>query len=207
MQPLLLLLLTVLLLGLAAYSRAQEVEWMRRIQDGDGEALRTLYRTYKDMIFGLLLSILGDRQEAEDCLQEVFTQVWERADRFTPDRGTPYSFIVTMARNKAIDRTRSKGYKNLQRQDYTINDFTVVPVDAENSPFEDATRTDRANRLREALRELSEKERHVLKMAYFEGLSQSEIAERTGIPLGTVKYRTRQGMIKLRDMLTVENEL
>lgn len=178
---------------------------MRRIQDGDEEALRALYNTYKSLIFGLLLSILGDRQEAEDCLQDVFTQVWKKADRFNPERGRPYSFIVTMARNKAIDRTRSSGYKNQQRQDYVIDDFTMTPVDAENSPFEAATRTDRANRLRRALAELPEKERRVIRIAYFEGLTQKEIAERTGIPLGTVKYRTRQGMMKLRDMLTVED--
>ncbi len=198
---LLLVFLAAFAIGMS-YSRAQEVEWMRRIQEGDEEALRNLYRTYKSLIFGLLLSILNNRQEAEDCLQEVFTQVWENADRFNPERGKPYSFIVTMARNKAIDRTRSKGYKNQQRQNYTINDFTMVPVGAENSPFEDATRTDRANRLRRALTELSDKERRVIRMAYFGGLTQSEIAERTGIPLGTVKYRTRQGMIKLREMLT-----
>jgi len=201
----LILVLTVFLLGLAAYSKAQEVEWMRRIQDGDERALRDLYRTYKDLIFGLLLSILNNRQEAEDCLQEVFTQVWEKADRFNPERGKPYSFIVTLARNKAIDRTRSSGYKNQERQDNVINDFTMVPVDADNSPLEETERSDRANRVRSALQQLPEKERRVLRIAYFEGLSQSEIAERTGIPLGTVKYRTRQGMIKLRDMLTVEN--
>lgn len=198
---LLLIFLAAFAMGMS-YSRSQEVEWMRRIQEGDEEALGNLYRTYKSLIFGLLLSILNDRQEAEDCLQEVFTQVWENADRFNPERGKPYSFIVTMARNKAIDRTRSKVYKNQQRQDYTINDFTMVPVSAKNSPFEDTTRTDRANRLRRALKGLSDKERRVIRMAYFGGLTQSEIAERTGIPLGTVKYRTRQGMIKLREMLT-----
>ncbi|PEN08885.1 hypothetical protein CRI93_03825 [Longimonas halophila] len=204
MYTLLLVFLIAFAIGLA-YSRAQEVEWMRRIQEGDEEALRNLYRTYKSLIFGLLLSILNDRQEAEDCLQEVFTQVWENADRFNPERGKPYSFIVTIARNKAIDRTRSKVYKNLQRQDYTINDFAMVPIDTENSPFEEATRTDRANRLRRALSEIPEKERRVIRIAYFEGLSQSEIAERTGIPLGTVKYRTRQGMMKLRALLTMDN--
>ncbi|MES3628764.1 MAG: sigma-70 family RNA polymerase sigma factor [Longimonas sp.] len=199
------LLLVGFLIGLAAYSRVQEAEWMRRIQDGDEEALRKLYRTYKNIIFGLLLSILNDREEAEDCLQEVFTQVWEKADRFNPDRGKPYSFIVTIARNKAIDRTRSKVYKNIQRQEHTVGDFTMVPSARGNSPYKDTVLGNRAERLREALQQLSEKERTVIQIAYFEGLSQSEIAERTGIPLGTVKYRTRQGMIKLREMLTEED--
>ncbi len=205
MQVVLLLLLLTALLGMATYSRAQEAKWMRRIQEGDEEALRRLYRTYKDLVFGLILSILNNREEAEDCLQEVFTQVWERADQFNPDRGKPYSFIVTLARNKAIDRTRSKVYKNQERQDYVIDDFTMVPVNAEDSPLEHTELTDRANRLRNALKQLPEKERKVLYIAYFEGLSQSEIAERTQTPLGTVKYRTRQGMIKLREILTLED--
>lgn len=205
MQVVLLLLLLTALLGMATYSRAQEAKWMRRIQEGDEEALRRLYRTYKDLVFGLILSILNNREEAEDCLQEVFTQVWEKADQFNPDRGKPYSFIVTLARNKAIDRTRSKVYKNQERQDYVIDDFTMVPVNAEDSPLEHTELTDRANRLRNALKQLPEKERKVLYIAYFEGLSQSEIAERTQTPLGTVKYRTRQGMIKLREILTLED--
>lgn len=205
MQVVLLLLLLTALLGMATYSRAQEAKWMRRIQEGDEEALRRLYRTYKDLVFGLILSILNNREEAEDCLQEVFTQVWEKADQFNPDRGKPYSFIVTLARNKAIDRTRSKVYKNQERQDYVIDDFTMVPVNAEDSPLQHTELTDRANRLRNALKQLPEKERKVLYIAYFEGLSQSEIAERTQTPLGTVKYRTRQGMIKLREILTLEN--
>ena len=135
----------------------------------------------------------------------MFTQVWEKADQFNPDRGKPYSFIVTLARNKAIDRTRSKVYKNQERQDYVIDDFTMVPVNAEDSPLQHTELTDRANRLRNALKQLPEKERKVLYIAYFEGLSQSEIAERTQTPLGTVKYRTRQGMIKLREILTLED--
>ena len=205
MQVVLLLLLLTALLGMATYSRAQEVEWMRRIQEGDEEALRQLYRTYKDLVFGLILSILNNRQEAEDCLQEVFTQIWEKAEKFNSDRGKPYSFIVTLARNKAIDRTRSKVYKNQERQDYVIDDFTMVPVNADDSPLKHTELTDRANRLRNALKQLPEKERKVLYIAYFEGLSQSEIAERTQTPLGTVKYRTRQGMIKLREILTLED--
>lgn len=175
---------------------------MHRIQQGDTEALRKLYRTYKDLLFGLILKILKDREEAEDCLQEVFTQAWERAKQFDAERGTPYGFLVTMARNKAIDRTRSKVYKNKQRQDQVIDDFTLVPTSKGHDPAEHAERSDRADQLRAALQEIPENQRYVLRLAYFSGMTQSEIAKETGIPLGTVKYRTRQGMLKLRALLS-----
>ncbi|NBB87481.1 MAG: sigma-70 family RNA polymerase sigma factor [Bacteroidetes bacterium] len=197
-----LLLFLLCVLAFASYDRATEVQWMRRIQEGDTEALRNLYRTYKDLLFGLILKILKDREEAEDCLQEVFTQAWERADRFDAERGTPYGFLVTMARNKAIDRTRSKVFKNKQRQDQVIDDFTLVPTSKGHNPAEHAEQSDRADQLRAALQEIPENQRYVLRLAYFGGMTQSEIAKETGIPLGTVKYRTRQGMMKLRELLS-----
>jgi len=197
-----LVLLLLCLLAFASYDRAKEVQWMHRIQQGDSEALRKLYRTYKDLLFGLILKILKDRQEAEDCLQEVFTQAWERVDQFDAERGTPYGFLVTMARNKAIDRTRSKVYKNQQRSDHVIDDFTMVPLSEGNSPLQHTALEDRAEQLRAALRELPDNQRYVLRLAYFGGKTQSEIANETGIPLGTVKYRTRQGLIKLRELLS-----
>ena len=192
-------------IGLTLQSKEEEREWMHRMQNGDRDALRKLYNVYKNLLFGLILSILKNREEAEDCLQEVFTQAWEKADKFDAARGNVYSFLVTMARNKAIDRTRSRAFKDAHKEDHIINDFTLTPESDENNPHENLELRERANKLKAALKRLSVKERQVLYVAYYNGLSQSEIAEKMEIPLGTVKYRMRQGMLKLKEMLISED--
>ena len=174
---------------------------MLRIQKGDKHALRLVYKRYKSLLFGLIYSILKDRLAAEDCLQEVMTQFWEKSDQFDSEKGNLYSFIVTMARNKAIDVTRSRAFKDSRKEDFTIDDFTVVPTSDFNNPYETLELNERASLLRNAMKELSDNEQEVLYVAYFKGLSQSEISEKMDIPLGTVKYRMRQGMIKLKEKL------
>ena len=191
--------------GFAAQSRDKEREWMNRIQNGDEKALRLLYNKYKGLLFGLIISILKDREEAEDCLQEVFTQAWDKADQFDAARGNVYSFLVTMTRNKAIDRTRSRAFKDSNKEDHIINDFTLNPESQGNNPHENLELAERASVVRKALQKLTDKQRKVLYVSYFNGLSQSEISEKYEIPLGTVKYRMRQGMIKMRELLVSEN--
>lgn len=151
------------------------------------------------------ITILKDREEAEDCIQDFFTQIWEKADYFDSEKGRAYTFIVTMARNKAIDRTRSKQFKQSDKADQTINDFTFVPESEENTPHEDLELQERAAIVRDALQKLPKKEREVIFVSYYKGLSQSQISEKMDIPLGTVKYRMRQGMIKLREFITLDN--
>jgi RNA polymerase sigma-70 factor (ECF subfamily) len=192
-----------ILLAFATYSD-EEREWLIRIKKGDKEAMRLLYRKYKNLLFGLIVSILNDREEAEDCLQEVFTRLWEKADYFDYEKGRAYTFIVTMARNKAIDRTRSKQFKQADLADNTINDFTFVPESDEKNPHENMEFRERAVIVRNALQNLPEKEREVLVISYYKGLSQSQIAEKLDIPLGTVKYRMRQGMLKLRETIAFD---
>jgi len=187
--------------GFAVQSKEKGQELMNRVQNGDAKALRQIYGSYKSILFGLIVSMLKDREEAEDCLQEVFTQLWEKADRFDASKGNLYSFIVTMARNKAIDRIRSRAYKDSKQEDHTISDFSLTPESDFNNPEEDLELSERANLVRSALKKLNSKEREVLKVAYYGGMSQTEISEKMEIPLGTVKYRMRQGMIKLKDFL------
>jgi RNA polymerase sigma-70 factor (ECF subfamily) len=192
-----------ILAAFASYSN-EELEWLRRIKNGDKEAMKLLYRKYKNLLFGMIVSILKDREEAEDCLQEVFTQIWEKADYFDSEKGRAYTFIVTMARNKAIDRTRSKQFKQADIADNTINDFTIIPESDEKNPHEAMEFRERAAIVRNALQKIPEKERELLIVSYYKGLSQSQIAEKMDIPLGTVKYRMRQGMIKLRDYIVLD---
>lgn len=179
---------------------------MQRIQNGDAAAMKLLYNKYKNLLFGLIVSILKNREEAEDCLQEVFTQAWEKANQFDASRGKVYTFLVTMARNKAIDRTRSRAYKDSTKEDHIINDFTLTLEGEFKNPHEEMEFSERAKIVRSALNELNNKERKILYVAYFNGMSQSEISEKLDIPLGTVKYRMRQGMIKLRDMLVPDDQ-
>lgn len=192
----------VLSLIALASSSEKETEWMLRISNGEKKAMKLLYNKYKNLLYGLIIAILKDRREAEDCLQEVFTQAWQKADHFDPERGKVYSFMVTMARNKAIDRTRSRAYKDAGKENpIDDGDFKLTLEGDFNNPREDLELSERAAIIRKALASLREEERKVLYVAYFNGMTQSEISEKLDIPLGTVKYRMRQGMIKLRDML------
>ena len=190
-----------LIIGFAARSPEKEREWMRRLQKGDKSALGDIYDAYNKLVYGLIYTILKGKEESEDCLQEVFVQLWEKADQFDPSKGNLYSFLLTMARNKAIDVTRSRDYKDSKKEDHIINDFTLTPESKYKNPHEDLELNERAGMVRQALKRLSEKEREVLHVAYFNGMTQSEISTKFEIPLGTVKYRMRQGMIKLKDLL------
>ncbi|WP_290966811.1 sigma-70 family RNA polymerase sigma factor [Gracilimonas sp.] len=182
---------------------------MARIKARDASALSELYDQYNRLLFGLILSILKKREEAEDTLQEVFTQIWEKAEQFDLERGTVYTWIVSLTRNKSIDRLRSKVYKEQKKQSTSLdNEDVFYPLYSdETDPLENTILTDRAKKLRDALDQISDKQRKVLQVAYFNGMSQSEIADEYDIPLGTVKTRMRDGMIKLRELLAKEIEL
>lgn len=184
-------------------------ELMARIKARDASALSELYDHYNRLLFGLILSILRKREEAEDILQEVFTKIWQQAEKFDLERGTVYTWIVTLTRNRSIDRLRSKVYKEQKKQSTSLDDEDVFhPLYSDESdPLENTILTERAKKVHEALDQISEKQRKVLQVAYFSGMSQSEISEEFDIPLGTVKSRMRDGMIKLRELLAKEIEL
>ncbi|MBO6571181.1 sigma-70 family RNA polymerase sigma factor, partial [bacterium] len=183
---------------------SRDKDLLRRIAQKDPVALSLLYDQYNRLLFGLLVSILKKKTEAEDILQEVFSTIWEKADQFDPDRGTGYTWIVSLTRNKGIDRLRSKVYKEQKKQSTSLdNDDVYYPLySSENNPLEDTILSDRADMVRNALQQISEKQRKVIEISYFSGLSQSEISEEYDIPLGTVKTRMRDGMMKLRDILS-----
>ncbi|MEQ9089750.1 MAG: sigma-70 family RNA polymerase sigma factor [Balneola sp.] len=183
---------------------SRDKDLLRRIARKDPVALSLLYDQYNRLLFGLLISILKKKTEAEDILQEVFSNIWEKADQFDPDRGTGYTWIVSLTRNKGIDRLRSKVYKEQKKQSTSLdNDDVYHPLySSENNPLEDTILSDRADMVRNALQQISEKQRKVIEISYFSGLSQSEISEEYDIPLGTVKTRMRDGMMKLRDILS-----
>jgi RNA polymerase sigma-70 factor (ECF subfamily) len=173
-----------------------DADLLRAVALGDEESLAAIYDRYRTILFGLLFRILGNRAEAEDVLQEVFVQVWQRARDFDENRGKAFTWLVTLARSRAIDRLRSLGSRSR-----TIEAATKESADAVGDAIEDAINNERGEVVRAALKELPEEQRAALLMAYFDGFSQSEIAERTNTPLGTVKTRMRTGMTKLREVL------
>jgi RNA polymerase sigma-70 factor, ECF subfamily len=182
-------------------AQTSDVELLHAIARGDEGALARLYDTYRVILFGLLVRILNSREEAEDILQEVFLQVWRRARDFDEKRGRPFTWLVTLTRSRAIDRLRLLA----ARQRLAAAAERNQPEEASDA-FSDTVRSGQREIVRQALAELPEEQRHTLMLAYFEGLTQSEIAAKLGAPLGTVKTRMRSGMIKLRALLGTRSE-
>ena len=174
---------------------------MERIKAKDSQALSKLYDIYSGFLFGLILSILKKREEAEDLLQEVFVQIWRKAPSFDHQRGNVYSWIVTLTRNKAIDRIRSKAYKTSELESEDVDSPTIHLATYERNPLDATILAERKEFVKQALQKIPESQREVIELAYFGGMTQSEISDELGYPLGTVKTRMRQGMIKLRHLL------
>ena len=182
-------------------AQTADVELLSAVAGGDEQALAQLYDRYRLILFGLLFRILNSREEAEDVLQEVFLQVWRRASDFDEQRGKPFTWLVTLARNRGIDRLRSLGARDRVAQAVTREAAEEVS-DAAN----DTLRSEQRELVTSALAQLPEEQKGPLMLAYFDGLTQSEIAVRLGAPLGTVKTRMRTGMTKLRELLSGQNE-
>jgi RNA polymerase sigma-70 factor (ECF subfamily) len=161
---------------------------LRRLAAGDQKALGEFYDLYAGLANGLALRILRDTSDAEDVVQEAFVQVWRQASRYDPRRGSPQAWLCTIARTRALDRLR----RRVSRRE----DATDAPPGATAVP-----QTEEAMTVRKALDGLSADQRRALELAYYEGLTQTEIAARLSEPLGTVKTRMRLGLMKLREIL------
>ena len=173
---------------------------MARIVAREAEALGELYDQYGQMVFRLLLRLLSAPEPAEELTQDVFDAVWRRASTYRADRGSVRPWVFAIARNRAVDWRRTKG-KPLEREAALKDAFGL----AAEHPVEDRVIASlQAERVRAAVSDLPEEQRLVMNLAFWSGLSQSEIAERTGAPLGTVKSRVRLAMQRLRDSLSVE---
>ena len=173
-----------------------DVELLHAVARGDEDALARLYDRYRIILFSLLIRILKSREEAEDVLQEVFLQVWKRAGDFDDARGKPFTWLVTLARSRAIDRIRQLGARQ-RLAEASAQDTPEAMSDA----VADTLHSEQREIVARALAALPEEQRRTLNLAYFDGLTQSEIAEKLETPLGTVKTRMRSGMIKLRELL------
>lgn len=166
-----------------------------RTAEGDRDAFEQLYKRYARPVFGLALRRLGDRFRAEDAVQETFTSVWRSARTYRPDRGAGGTWLYAVARNAIADRARARQEPAADPPD--------LPS-AEAGPSEQTEDSWVSWRVHNAVSELPEHERVLLELAYWSGLSQSEVAEYLGIPLGTVKTRTRAALARLADALEGE---
>jgi RNA polymerase sigma-70 factor, ECF subfamily len=175
----------------------QDREWIRRMASKDADALDAFYTRYNRLAFSLVLRIVGNREDAEDVLTDVFWQVWQQSSRYDASRGKPVAWLLTIARTRAIDRLRSTGRHEVPTSDPDKhNDPLAAP--AQPDPF---VQTDTREAVHEALQSLQEQQRIPLEMAYFQGMSHTEIAAALGQPLGTVKDRIRTGIMHLRKRL------
>ena len=177
-----------------------DTELLRRISAGDAEAVGLLYDRYAPMMLPLALRILRDRAEAEDVVHDAFVAVSDRAGQFAPDRGSVTAWLVTLVRNLAIDRTRRKHRRGEIARTVIAHEPPPSARDPERLTSE---ATERA-KIRAALASLPEAQRQTLEVAFFEGLSYPEIAEREGVPLGTIKSRAARALSSLRTALERE---
>ena len=171
---------------------------VRDMMAGDERALSLLYDRYSGMLYGLLMRVLRDPQAAEEVLQDVFLQLWRNGSQFDAARGSLPAWLLVIGRNKAISMLRRRtGREVLEETEGSFANTFVSPQNIE----EEASRTEMSAALRDALAQLPAEQRLALELAYFEGMTQSEIATKTGSPLGTVKTRIRSAMQSLKQIV------
>lgn len=175
-------------------TEATDEELLEQVAAGQEDAVATLYDRHSRLLFGLVLRIVRNRAEAEEILQEVFYSVWSKAHSYNPALGVPAAWLVRLARNRAIDRLRSNHVRE------RTHDAAVTPP-APDSPEQSAVRGQQQAGIQGALGRLPEEQRLLIEHAYYGGWTQSELAARFGLPLGTVKTRMRSGLIALREHL------
>jgi len=175
---------------------SSDAELLARVGEGDREAFELLYRRYVRPLFGLALRRLGDRGHAEDAVQEAFAAIWRSASTYRPERGAAGGWLYTVARNAIVDRLRRNGLATDAELPELVSNEPGPPEKAEDSYV--------AVRVHRALEELQPREREVIELAYWSGMSQSEVADYLGLPLGTVKTRTRSGLARLASLLEGE---
>ena len=172
----------------------------RAVAGGDRMAFAELHRRFAGLVYATAIQVLHDHQDTEDVTQEVFAILWKKADMYSEERGKPTTWLTTLARNRAIDKFRSRHRRsklyNGYEQETEIGKGWAAP-----SPSGEAETKELAQEARSAVLQLSSDQRLAIQLAFFDGLTQAEIAERTGAPLGTVKARIRRGLGKLRSIM------
>ncbi len=175
-------------------------ELITRVVARDHRALMALYDRHGRMAFALAYRVLGDAQAAEEVVQDAFLQVWRRAETFDPARGSgARAWLLTIVRNRAVDGLRRRSGR--LREATPLEDVEATAASTAPGPWAEVSSGLDRERVRAAVAELPREQQDAIRLAYFDGLSHGEIADRTGIPLGTVKGRVRLGLRKLANLL------
>jgi RNA polymerase sigma-70 factor (ECF subfamily) len=188
--------------GMGRPVESEDEALVRRMADGDDQALGVLYDRWHSVVHGVVSRMLRQADDVEDVVEETFWQAWRQASRFDRTRGAVQTWLLTIARSRALDRVRALR----RRREEPLEDDdgqVVVQQVAEGDPGQDAEAAERRRIVGAALTGLPPEQREALELGYFGGLSQTEIAERTGQPLGTVKTRMRLALQKLRSQLQI----
>lgn len=181
----------------------QDAELVTRVAQGDEGALGQLYDRFGAVLYAVALRVVGQRADAEEIVMEAFAQAWREAGRFDTGRGSVAAWLTVMARSRALDRVRSQSRRERITDTAAREEPASAPAMSAGFPPPEASLLDaeRGRAVGAALAALSPPQRQAIELAYYEGLSQSEIAARLGEPLGTIKTRVRLGMQKLREAL------
>lgn len=171
---------------------------LSRIADGDAQALSEFYDRHAPRIHGLLQRWVGQRDEAEDVLQDVFWKVWTGASRFDPQRGSPTAWLYMLARSRSIDALRRQASRAAVNGESELADY--------RDPAYDVDRLEQESRVREALLSLPDEQRRAIVRAFYSGMTYVEVARHESIPEGTAKTRIRRALAKLRDLLCEPSE-
>lgn len=172
---------------------------IRQVALGNEAAFEALYDATASRVFGLVLRVLRDSAQSEEVVQEVFVEAWQQAPRFDPARGSSITWLLTIAHRRAVDRVRASQASQARDMRIGIKEFTESYDDVE----ENAILHDESMRVVHALHQLPPAQREAINLAYFDGCTQVEVAERLQIPVGTAKTRIRDGMNKLRELMGV----
>ena len=190
--------LSVFFAVVAGRAGSDDRDLLGRVARSDAAALRQLYESYGGRVMAVALRVLSSRSEAEEIVQEAFVDVWYRATQFDPARGSAEGWIIAIARNRAIDRLRSRASQTRIKAEVGR---AAEDAPRATTPLESAAEKETRQRVEKALAELPEEQRRVVELAFWRGLSQTEIAAETGDPLGTVKGRARAALEKLARLL------
>jgi RNA polymerase sigma-70 factor, ECF subfamily len=172
--------------------KGEDAKLMAALRNGDGNALKALYDKYSNLVYAVALRTLGETSAAEDVLQEVFLQIWRKPESFDPSRGSFPAWLTVLTRNRAID---------VHRKRHPEVDVDEVPITSSLDIEDRAIRQSLAEKARAVLSTMPVEQRRDVELAFFGGLTHSEIAEKTGDPLGTIKTRIRTGLIMIRRAL------
>ena len=184
-------------MSIRATSNVEEVGWLSRIALGDEAAFVLFYRRFSKPVFSMLSKMLGNQHDAEEVLQLSFMEIWKKAATFDPQRSAPFTWLVMIARNRALDRLRVRE-RQARLEEAAAADPEPFTVAADDEP---GVGGDVRSLLVFALAQIPGDQRLAIEMAFFHGLTHDEISENLGEPLGTIKARIRRGMIRLRDLV------